>query len=425
MTVIGDGEDAARRERLERDLALLEGAAAFLASVREPADIYPAIVRAAAVLVSGGRHRWRAAYLNLEGDVLRTVAAHDDASLTVGSGVYPLSEYPALRRVIETREPMHGDAMLLSAGVPEDTAQRVRSAALMTALLVPVGHGAEIFGLLGLSTPDSVADDDVPFRRLGAVAHLGGLAIANARLFAEQQQVAEQARAVELMKSRVLNLAAHEMRAPLTVLQGYTDMLSDGSLGPVTDRMGEVLTVLQAKIAEMNRLVDEIVETARLEDGRLELHRTRLDLRDVAHAALAMMEPLLGAGHPVTLVDCADPMPVDADAMRLTTVLTNLLDNAGKYSAVGSPIEVRCAIGAGQATVAVVDRGIGLRQEDMAVLFTRFGRVVGPSTSHIPGTGLGLWLSREITRMHGGDIEVSSREGEGSTFTVVLPMLES
>jgi signal transduction histidine kinase len=113
---------------------------------------------------------------------------------------------------------------------------------------------------------------------------------------------------------------------------------------------------------------------------------------------------------------------VVADRKRLTTMLTNLLDNAIKYSPAGGDIDVDCEHDDRVARVLIRDHGIGINAEQAHMLFTRFGRLVTPETSHIRGTGLGLYLARETARLHGGDIQVDSTPGGGSTFTVVLPL---
>ncbi|HEV7679482.1 MAG TPA: GAF domain-containing sensor histidine kinase [Candidatus Dormibacteraeota bacterium] len=405
----------------ERELALLEEAAQFLAAAPRPADIYPVIVRLAALIGATPERRWRASYLALEGDVLRRIAVHDDAEIELGTREYPLHDYPMLRAVVEQREPVFTD-MTAPIGMPDEAAAAVRQADLGAGYMVPVAQGGELYGILALTTRFPTAEHHVRHQRLRAVAHLAALAIGNARLLAEEQQVAEQARALELAKSRFLNLAAHEMRGPLGVIRGYTDMLADGTLGPLTEPMAGALATLARKGEEMNRLVTLMVEVARMEDARFELNTADLDLRDVATEVVSVLSPLIGEAHVVT-VDAGDiPLRVSGDEDRLVIVITNLLDNAGKYSAPGTPIHVACAAEDGRATVSVTDHGTGLSDDELSVLFTRFGRVVTADNGHIGGVGLGLWLAREIARMHGGDIEVVSTLGEGSTFTLTVPL---
>jgi signal transduction histidine kinase len=230
---------------------------------------------------------------------------------------------------------------------------------------------------------------------------------------------------LERMKSDFLNLASHELRGPIAVLRGYVSMLEDGSLGSLSDNMRSVLPVMTAKLREMNLVINQMLETARLEDSRLILNRELVDLREVLVGAGDVMRPIAADHHDLRIDAGAKAVLVDGDRSRLTTILTNLIDNAIKYSPAGG--EVRCQVRTerGRALLSVADSGLGIAAEELPRLFTRFGRLVNADTSHIPGTGLGLYLSRELARMHGGDVEVVDTEpGQGSTFRVSLPIAE-
>ena len=257
-------------------------------------------------------------------------------------------------------------------------------------------------------------------RRWAAVAHIVGLGVSQSRAVTELQLEAERSRRLERLKSEFLNIAAHELRSPLGIIRGYTSMLSEGML-PDADR--EVaLSRITEKAEEMARLISEMLETARLETLGLELELEPVDLLEVVDNAVHAMRPLMGPGHQFTLVATRDDIAVVADKRRLTTMLTNLIDNAIKYSPAGGEIEIACDHDEREATVLVRDHGIGINAEQAHLLFTRFGRLVTPETSHIRGTGLGLYLARESARLHGGDITVTPTPGGGSTFTVSLPI---
>src|SRR5262249_49946832 len=169
------------------------------------------------------------------------------------------------------------------------------------------------------------------------------------------------------------------------------------------------------------QLINEIVETARLEDSALELQFNRLDLRDVVWAALHALEPLTGEGHRLVTSIADQPVAVVGDASRLRMVVTNLVHNAITYSPQGGGVCVTCDVEDGLARVAVTDQGVGIAAEDRDRLFTRFGRIVTRDTAGLPGTGLGLYLARDLARRHGGDVTVQSQPGRGSTFTPSLP----
>jgi two-component system sensor histidine kinase ResE len=147
-----------------------------------------------------------------------------------------------------------------------------------------------------------------------------------------------------------------------------------------------------------------------------------VDLREVVEEAVRAMQPLVTEGGRLEASVPPQQVPVLGDKMRLEIILANLIDNAIKYSP--EQPHIRCALSAvdGHAEVMVTDSGFGIDSADLPLLFTRFGRVVTEQTSHIAGTGLGLYVSRQLARLHNGDIAVISKRGSGSTFTVTLPL---
>jgi signal transduction histidine kinase len=263
------------------------------------------------------------------------------------------------------------------------------------------------------------------------MADLAGLAIGNAESLRVEKVRSEELRehgermaALDHAKSEFLRLASHELRGPLAVLRGYVSMLADGSLGLLPRGTGPVLDVMAAKVSEINLLIDQMLETARLEDSRLQLALEPIDLGELVRTAGATMKMLAGPQHPLRVQVPSQAVPVMIDGPRVMTILTNLIDNAIKYSPDGGEVRVRLAANGEVARIEVSDKGLGIDPADLPRLFTRFGRLVTSDNSHIPGTGLGLYLARELTRMHGGDIRVRSAVGRGSTFTVELPLAE-
>ena len=236
------------------------------------------------------------------------------------------------------------------------------------------------------------------------------------RLRAKADQLAD----LEKAKSEFLHLASHELRGPAAMLRGYLSMIEDGSLGTLPPKMMPILPVLKAKAAQINMLANEMVEAARLEDRRLQLKLKRLDLRDVVRRSMGNAQATMTPRHRMTLEDEAPAgLVILADVMRLEIIVGNLLDNAIKYSPDGGDLMLRLSAAEGLALLSVRDHGIGIAPEDMDRLFVRFSRLA--PRSDVPGTGLGLYLARELARLHGGDIIAVSRPGEGSEFTLSLP----
>jgi signal transduction histidine kinase len=227
--------------------------------------------------------------------------------------------------------------------------------------------------------------------------------------------------ALERAKSDFLNVASHELRGPMTIIKGYLTMLEAGSLGDLSPKASSVLPLLISKSDEINWMLEQMVEASRLEEGRLELNKTRGDVVEITDMAIDGVKMLL-RGHDVKLDEPAEPLEAEIDPDRFQMVVRNLLSNAAKYSPAGTDIVVRIKRDEGMAAISVIDQGVGISEEDQANLFTRFGRI--PTTQHVQGTGLGLWLSREIARMHDGDLTVQSAAGTGSTFVLKVPLTQ-
>jgi len=233
--------------------------------------------------------------------------------------------------------------------------------------------------------------------------------------------VTERVAAVEENKTQFLNLASHELRGPVTVIRGYVSMLQSGLLGQLNERGRQAAGVMAAKVSEMNELIEEMIEAARLDEGGLTLRTADTDLREIARSAADAVAPLVESRHRLVLDLPERRVQVKVDVDRTKTIIANLLSNAIKYSPEGGVVTCQVRSRAGVARVSVSDEGLGIPRNGLPTLFTRFGRVITPETEHLKGTGLGLFLGRQLARMQGGDITVASIEGKGSTFTLQLP----
>ena len=286
-----------------------------------------------------------------------------------------------------------------------------------SALVVPLPLNSGTGVLVVLSGPFT------PFFGTDEIGRLTAYAT-NLTIGLDRTTLTERIAALERTKTEFLNLASHELRGPITVIRGYLSMLERGSLGEIPESAQRALPVLTAKADEMNALVEQMIEAARLEEGRLELSTRRADLREVARIAVEMARPISDSEHALVLESSEAEVPVMVDVDRIATVIGNLLSNAIKYSPGGGQVTCRVAREKYVGTITVSDKGVGIPPDRFDRLFTRFGRIVTPETSHIPGTGLGLYLSRELARLHGGDITATSVLGKGSSFVLAVPLLE-
>jgi two-component system phosphate regulon sensor histidine kinase PhoR len=231
------------------------------------------------------------------------------------------------------------------------------------------------------------------------------------------------AAAVERIKTDILRLASHELRAPLTILNGYLSLLRAGFFGSLSESIDRVMQILERRTAEMNALVNDMLVAARVEDPEAPIQAQTLDLRILVRDAADSVAPRASGRHTLRVELPGEVVPARVDADRILLALRNILDNAVKYSPGGG--EVVCSMDAadGWARVRVADHGLGIAPADRGKLFTRFGRVLTSANSHIPGIGLGLYFSREAARRYGGDVAlVDGEEDGGSTFELRLPL---
>jgi diguanylate cyclase (GGDEF)-like protein len=228
------------------------------------------------------------------------------------------------------------------------------------------------------------------------------------------------ARAALQTKTDFLRLAAHELRGPLTVVLGYLSLLKAGSARDLELAGIDALGLMQAKLMELERLAQQMLDVARLDDGRIQLEVRPLDLRLLVDSAVRDTVAA-GADHRVQ-VDLPDTeLLVNGNEQRLLTIVANLLSNALKYSPEGGPVECSVQADAGRARVIVRDYGIGIDAGVAERLFRPFERLQRKEAQGIAGTGLGLYLSRELARIHGGDITAEPALPNGSTFVLQLP----
>lgn len=235
------------------------------------------------------------------------------------------------------------------------------------------------------------------------------------RLRAHADRMAE----LEGMKTEFLNLASHELRGPLAVVRGYNWMLRDGVLQ--AEELPSVARIVEAKLAQIHLLVEQMLEAARLEADRVILNRTVFDLAEVASRQAVAFEALSDQ-HSIEVDKPNRAVLVSADVDRITTVVANLIDNALKYSSERGGVQVTVGEKGGHAFVSVRDFGVGIAPEHIPLLFQRFSRLPTQQNVTVPGTGLGLFLCREIAKRHDGAIDVESSPGGGSTFTLRLPV---
>jgi signal transduction histidine kinase len=290
----------------------------------------------------------------------------------------------------------------------EDHSPTRQGAAVVLPLDLRDGRGAMVI-LSGRLSP-MFGDDELSRLRQYATSITAGL---------DRVALNSRIAALERAKTDFLNIASHELRGPMTVIKGYLTMLDAGAMGDLSPKARGVLPLLISKSDEVNWMIEQMIEAARLEEGRLSLKRRRADIIELTDNAIDSVRMLI-AGHELKVDFPVEPIEAEVDPDRFQIVVRNLLSNAAKYSAPGTDIDVDVRRNGTRAMVSITDHGVGISPDDQRNLFTRFGRI--ESSAHVQGTGLGLWLSREIALRHDGDLTVDSKSGSGSTFTFSVPL---
>jgi PAS domain S-box-containing protein len=328
-----------------------------------------------------------------------------------------LDRQPLIRRAISERMPVVGGG--LDLGLVEEGARAPLRGVLHTAVL-PLVVDDRVRAVLVLTrhrdNPFSAGDTEM----LLLIGNVATIALRNAQLFDEAQQAS-------VTKSEFLRMAAHELRTPAGVLRGYLSMLRDGTMGECPPSWKRPLDIVDSKATELTGLIDDLLLAASMEGGRVPIHPEIFDLREAVLAAVRRAEgraTLLGAEVEQDLPD--EPVTVEADSEHVGRVLDNLINNALTYS-VGKPW-VRLEVTGGRAPqVSVEDHGVGIDRELAERVFERFYRVNDPALGYPPGTGLGLYISRDLAQRSGGALELERsipRKGSRFRFSLRAPSSE-
>jgi signal transduction histidine kinase len=286
-----------------------------------------------------------------------------------------------------------------------------------SAICMPLLAAGESVGTLHLCLPEPHSFKPSEIRLLNIVCQEVGLAIERARLY-------DQARAANDRKSQFLAAMSHELRTPLTAILGFTNILLEQLNGPLTAEQQWQLRVVSASAQHVMLLINDALDLAKIEAGKMDWQRETVDAASVAAETIEMLTPLAEAkGLTLQWRDDGPPLNLYTERRRCKQILVNLVSNAIKFTSRGGVTlsAARDPDDSSYAGVRVTDTGVGIRPEDVPRLFHDFEQLEElPASSTGSSSGLGLSLSRKLARLMGGDVTVESTFGQGSTFTLRL-----
>jgi PAS domain S-box-containing protein len=299
-----------------------------------------------------------------------------------------------------------------------DTPRRLMQLGARSYMCVPLKARGTTFGAITfVSVTSGRHYGPVDLALAEELARRAGLAVDNARLFREAQ---------EALKARdeFLSMASHDLRSPLTSLRLQLqavrrDMQRDGGGPRSPEKLAARVESMERQTDRMLHMMDALLDISQMTAGRLELKRQKLDLVELVRGSVSTLDEELRQSGVEIRVHAEGPIEGAWDRLRLEQVVDNLLSNAVKYGK-GQPVDLTVSTDGTVATLVVRDRGVGIAPEDQGRLFDRFERV--RLDQDVTGYGVGLWIVRRVVDAHGGSVTIQSRLGEGSTFTVRLPV---
>jgi signal transduction histidine kinase len=242
------------------------------------------------------------------------------------------------------------------------------------------------------------------------------------RARAEADEARRAAQAANDAKGRFLNMISHELRTPLGAIGGYVDLLEEGIHGALTDGQSEYIERIQHNQKHILRLVNELLDLAKIESGQFVLDLAAVRVQAVLESVRSMIEPQIQASRLRLEIGSDDPtLHFRADGQRVEQIVLNLLSNAVKFTPAGGSVTITAASMGDKVRLHVQDTGIGIPAGKLDAVFQPFVQVQSSQTRTARGTGLGLAISRELARAMGGDLTVESDRGKGSRFTLSLP----
>jgi signal transduction histidine kinase len=231
-----------------------------------------------------------------------------------------------------------------------------------------------------------------------------------------------QQRELDRLKDDFVATVSHELRTPLTSMMGFLEMLREGEAGHLTDEQKRFLAIVYRSSERLQRLVGDLLFVARLDASGLQLQFTDVSVDDVVRECVESSSALARARDLELTAQLDNVPPVRADRERLSQLVSNLISNAIKFTPGGGRVTARAFVDGADGVIEVEDTGVGIPEAEQDRLFQRFFRSSTATEQAIPGTGLGLVISKAIAEAHGGSVSVRSRAGEGTSFRVALPL---
>ena len=323
-------------------------------------------------------------------------------------------------KIVETGEPVYIGDIHTDPNVTEERRQRSVSAGVIAYFGVPLITEGRAIGLLQIDSPvpDAWTDEDRVL--LLSFTPIVAAAVQNARLYARETAAVQRLQELDRRHRDFVAMVSHELRTPLTTIMGYSETATTHGeqlgLDGVLDLVGRV----RMSSLRLGALIEKLLDLSVLQRGELHLTLTSVDVGSAIAQAVGVYAP---SDRKVEVDVPADMPEVVTDGARLTQAIGQLVDNAVRFSASDTPVDVVARCDGDDVEVTVTDRGEGIPEAELERIFDRFVQLDSGNTRKVGGFGLGLYVVRQIADALGGAVSVSSVVGEGSTFALRIPLL--
>ena len=421
LAAVATTHDVTEEKEAETGKAFLDEATRVLNASIELDRTLDSLAR----LVVGSHADWCVIYRVLEtGAIQRVSSVHADPALAATVGPFgdpalKVGDHTLVAWSVRERRPMLAPEIteeVLQDAHPEapelrDAARRAGAGSSF--MILPLEVRGRAVGAITMVRAKRYTDRDLTL--MTELANRAALAVDNALLY-------EQARAADSAKANFLAVMSHEFRTPLSAILGYADILTAEIHGDLNPKQSGHLERVKASVRHLSHLVDEILSYASMEAGREKVRLDQVELVELARDVAGIMEPIAEASGLELAVRLPETgIEVRTDESKVRQILINLLSNAIKYTPSGS-VDLQVRVEGGSVLCTVRDTGPGIARDHLENVFEPFWQVERGDGRRITGTGLGLAVARRLSRLLGGDVTLQSRVGEGSAFTLDLPL---
>jgi PAS domain S-box-containing protein len=223
-------------------------------------------------------------------------------------------------------------------------------------------------------------------------------------------------------KDEFISLASHQLRTPATGVKQYPGMLLEGYAGELSEKNRLFIKTAYDSNERQLTIINDILKTAQIDSGLYEMIKAPEDLRAIVDTVVEEYAPIFSSREQRVVVEATSPVTANVDKNELQLAISNVIENASKYSPKNSQISIKLYMQAKHACIAIKDHGVGISESDTGHIFDKFTRIDNPLSDTVSGSGLGLYWVKRIILMHEGDIAVESSSKHGSTFTISLPL---